>query len=986
MSRTSQKNLSPFDKRYLLQKKIGEGGSSEVYLASDSQNLSAKIVLKISLNPLSDSFTSTILRKEFEQLTELQHPNLAQVFDCGVWKNKFYFSQEWIEGKNILEYCKSANLNTVFDLLIQTLRALHYIHAEGIVHQDLKPDNLLIQQSENSWRPRLKMIDFGLAQNLDLVFKPKDFSGTPPYAAPEIILGKKPDFRSDLYSFGVLSYQILTGKIPFEGNRPEEYLSQQLYQEASAPVFSDFGIPDSIGTLLLKLLSKNPDERPHTALEVLEELNRSLSENFSIYPERENILQLKSFPYVFRKEELLTLYEKIFDYKTLPLLLEGEKGSGKSFLLDKLKQRAQLNGLKVLSIHEKKSLEEILKISAPQDFICLIDCELNPKEEQDFILKLLQKRFLFVWASTQSNLKNRSIFKKHHKLKLLTASDFSSFLKIEIAYSISKKDVSTLCKETHGLPSKLESYLQTLFQKQWIIWSPQGWKKLEGKIPNPLNILKEHQKHLHTLQDKLNELLKLAAEGISLKLLTSLLNTPENQLRALLEENQIFSIKKEKDSEWVYLKNRKNKTLPSFPHQWKLLNHQLESLYHKGLYPEADEFIQGFVQSKNQKKIPPESSLLIARNYIALGKIKEAAQYLTQDSTFKGNSAALWEELWGKIYFGEGNFLKSIPHLLKALQKYQTLKNIEGISRIQNLEALILKNTGNIEASENKFKEAIASAKKLKSAYLQSVYYLNLATLYHDHGNYQQADQSYKQALGFSHKHSHARLSCVLFHNQTNLQYQLGKSREVEKLSLAWYELALKQHFPDQQAAALNYLSLIEMEKNNFTQTISFLNQAILLSENQDALLAQSLLNRAHAQLECGRYFASLLDAQDALDISEKTKNQANLSRAYLMKGKILKNQINPDFIEALKCLKKAQQLSEQSSQHNLLWEIELELADLFFKEKQYEKSRTQALEAQHSLEKRSEKIPEEFRKSFWRDRKDEKIFALLNRLAELKG
>ncbi len=213
-------------KRFLPEKILGMGGGGVVYLARDSRVEKKKVALKVlELRGGGDPALVTSMRNEFTTLSSLNHPNLAKVFDFGQTDREVYFSGEWIEGPNILEVCRKANLNTVFRLIVQVLKALDYLHARGVLHLDLKPENILVSSPAQGGELQVKLIDFGTAEwrKKGTVFQ-GEFVGTPPYASPEIILEHTPSPASDIYSLGMIFYQIFAGRFPFLTQDPFEMM------------------------------------------------------------------------------------------------------------------------------------------------------------------------------------------------------------------------------------------------------------------------------------------------------------------------------------------------------------------------------------------------------------------------------------------------------------------------------------------------------------------------------------------------------------------------------------------------------------------------------------------------------------------------------------------------------------------------------------------------------------------------------------------
>ena len=216
--------------RYKLLEQIGEGGCGVVYMAEQEEPIRRRVALKV-IKPGMDS-KQVLARFEAERqvLALMDHPNIAKVLDAGATeKGRPYFVMELVKGIPITRYCDENRLSTNvrLELFAQVCQAIQHAHQKGIIHRDIKPSNILI--AEHDGKPVPKIIDFGIAKatagqtltNNTLFTSLDQFIGTPAYMSPEQakLSGLDIDTRSDIYSLGVLLYELLTGKTPFEAKR-----------------------------------------------------------------------------------------------------------------------------------------------------------------------------------------------------------------------------------------------------------------------------------------------------------------------------------------------------------------------------------------------------------------------------------------------------------------------------------------------------------------------------------------------------------------------------------------------------------------------------------------------------------------------------------------------------------------------------------------------------------------------------------------------
>ncbi|MGI8640309.1 MAG: protein kinase domain-containing protein [Pyrinomonadaceae bacterium] len=268
--------------RYKIVSKIGAGGMGEVYLAEDTK-LERKTALKILPEDLAkDADRMQRFVREAKSASALNHPNIITIYEIGEADNKHFIAAEYIEGETLHSRLKTQPLNikAALDIAIQVASALDAAHRAGIIHRDIKPENVMIRPDGF-----VKLLDFGIAKltekqgeiNSDseaaTAIKahttPGMIIGTANYMSPEQARGKEIDVRSDIFSFGVMLYQMLAGKLPFEGENALEMIGAILKDEPK-PLDSD--VPTEITKIIGKCLRKDRDERYQTIKDVLIDL------------------------------------------------------------------------------------------------------------------------------------------------------------------------------------------------------------------------------------------------------------------------------------------------------------------------------------------------------------------------------------------------------------------------------------------------------------------------------------------------------------------------------------------------------------------------------------------------------------------------------------------------------------------------------------------------------------------------------------------
>jgi eukaryotic-like serine/threonine-protein kinase len=263
-----------FDGRYRVVRKLGSGGMADVYLAEDEE-LGRRIAIKI-LNDrhASDNQFVERFRREAKNAAGLSHPNIVQIYDRGEAEGTYYIAMEYLEGRTLKEAATERQPLPVGEAIgyaRQILAALRFAHRKGIVHRDIKPHNALIDDDG-----RVKVTDFGIARAgaASQMTEAGSIIGTAQYLSPEQARGSPVDHRSDLYSVGVVLYELLTGAVPFTGDTPVEIAMKHLSKVPEPPSSKRPDLPRALDQVVLRALAKDPDERYGSAEEMDAELAR----------------------------------------------------------------------------------------------------------------------------------------------------------------------------------------------------------------------------------------------------------------------------------------------------------------------------------------------------------------------------------------------------------------------------------------------------------------------------------------------------------------------------------------------------------------------------------------------------------------------------------------------------------------------------------------------------------------------------------------
>jgi len=263
-----------FDDRYEILRKIGSGGMAEVYLAHD-RHLDRDVALKVlhSRHAEDESFIERF-RREASNAASLNHPNIVQIYDRGEAEGTYYIAMEYLEGRPLKDLIvRYAPLQTehVVSIATQILEALRFSHRKHIVHRDIKPQNIVVDDEG-----RVKVTDFGIARagGASRLTDTGSILGTAHYLSPEQAQGIPVEAASDLYSLGVVIYEMATAHLPFTGDNPVAIAMQHVHDLPIAPRSRVPSIPENLEHVILRALAKAPEQRYLTADAFLEDLRR----------------------------------------------------------------------------------------------------------------------------------------------------------------------------------------------------------------------------------------------------------------------------------------------------------------------------------------------------------------------------------------------------------------------------------------------------------------------------------------------------------------------------------------------------------------------------------------------------------------------------------------------------------------------------------------------------------------------------------------
>jgi tetratricopeptide (TPR) repeat protein/predicted Ser/Thr protein kinase len=331
------------NERYLLKEQLGVGGMGKVYLARD-KTLDRDVALKVLSTPRLGTEGRSRLLAEAQTVAKLSHPNIVTVFDAGEVDDQPFIVMEYIQGTT-LNKTDIEGFKAIIEVAKQICTALQYAHEQDIVHRDLKPENVIIQPDGV-----LRLMDFGLAVSTSSRLTENGLiTGTVAYMSPEQAFGYEITPASDLYSLGVMLYELTTNALPFEAEDALAIITQHIHAPVVPPRAKNDQIPSTLNDLIVRLLNKDPLERPGSAAEVLEiieqpeflELEETVEQDFTVL---DRIVRGRIIGRQAELEEAKILWRRATQGQGQTLLISGEPGIGKTRLMREILTNAEVSG------------------------------------------------------------------------------------------------------------------------------------------------------------------------------------------------------------------------------------------------------------------------------------------------------------------------------------------------------------------------------------------------------------------------------------------------------------------------------------------------------------------------------------------------------------------------------------------------------------------------------------------------------------------
>jgi len=888
---------------YKIIEKIGAGGMGEVWLAEDTE-LNRKVALKfLPTNHCQDEDCRARFKREAQATAALKHSNIVTIYEVAEHNGRPFFAMEYLEGRSLDEVIKSKDLSVdqAIDLAIQLCEGLYEAHQAGVIHRDIKPSNIILDKNN-----RPKLLDFGLAtvKGAEKLTKTGSTLGTIGYMSPEQVSSGKIDQRSDLFSLGVVIYEMVTGKAPFAEEYDAATLNAILHETPEPMAQYKSGVPDYLQRVVSTLLEKDPDLRYQSAEGVLPDLkqltvpgSRDRKKRPSTPKEklRKAILPTSVIALIILlvliikpwRFEIISDNPAVAAPRRLAVLYLKNRGSADDEYLsygiteDLIVDLTRIGTMGVApmpSILKYKDSDEELKEIAKHLNVGLV---LNGSIDRSGDRIRVSAQLIDV--EKESNLwadRWEETFENLPRIKEALAQGISQALEIDTSV-MRAAQVGTPDAEN---PVAYDHYLRGKYTFEH--------KSDEADVEVALGLFRKALELEPSLlaarrgvaavlthkgqYDEANDELKTALEGArqrnlrsdEAEALTSLAVTHYKQ--SLYDEAQEYA---EKAMD-IY------KELNDLAGEVRALTQIINIYQGRGMYNEAVVLFERVLEINSHlddQHALSGSLASMAGIYISQGDYEKALQNYEQAleiSTRLGNQslmASITQNI-GIVYYSQGDYAKALQNFEQALEIKTQIGDRAGMAMVLNNIGVIYMNQGDYEKALQNYEQALEIKTQIGDRAGMAGTINNIGVIYVNQGDYEKALQNYEQAL--------------------EIRTQIGDRAGM--------------------ASAIHNIGVIYADQGDYEKALQNYEQAleILIQIGDRAGMAYAMLGIGNIYADQGDYEKALQNYEQALEIRTQVGDRSGMAYAMLGIGNIYA--VQGDYEKALQYYEQALEIRTQ--------------------------------------------------------------------------
>ncbi len=423
---------------------------SEVFLALNLQN-SQKVVVKKILYTADQNIPILRFKREVEALSNITHPHIVKIEEFFQDSNAYYIIMEYYEGDVLRKIIPKLSIMEKIKVIIKITDALCYIHSRNIIHRDLKPENILVKRGEDI---DVRLVDFGMAYFLDYrdIFKKGSIVGTLAYLSPEQtgLLNREIDSRSDLYSLGIILYELLTGTQPFVDREAARLIHKHLARTPAEPINVVSGISPFLNGITMKLLCKEPGDRYQSAEGLkndLEEYLKNPKNNHYQIASQDKPIGLNYYIKLVNKNneltQLLQAFKSAEEGKSPTVFISGEKGTGKTRMVEALRETI-ISPENIFLQYRCNQKDKNTPFSAIKGVLEKYLDSIPEKEKQHIIHELKNEEYVLLSAMLKASLDSHKYQQETKKKKNTEIQDIAFFTALMNLFILISKSKNTL--------------------------------------------------------------------------------------------------------------------------------------------------------------------------------------------------------------------------------------------------------------------------------------------------------------------------------------------------------------------------------------------------------------------------------------------------------------------------------------------------------------------------------------------------------------